>query len=233
MQKLIFRLLVLILGVYLAGSIYPLLAHEVGHSHAPPPARPPGPAPPVKAPEAPPMLDTKGPQIPPPPPLDTLGEPTTRGCGGPITDTYTKAEAERKAWRKNDFDAMANEKINKVKEMANLLITSIKEDIKAAQDEWHEKDLTVDDYRHSRVIHYPTGEIKGPKSEEFGYEKKLRKWRWEKLQRQQGRLEKAEAWRHQKIGEIQALRDRAKSGDYLGYLGLKDYECIIPPGLMK
>jgi hypothetical protein len=40
MKKLTIRLLALILSVYVAGSIYPLLAHEVGHSHAPPPARP-------------------------------------------------------------------------------------------------------------------------------------------------------------------------------------------------
>jgi hypothetical protein len=59
-KKLILRLLVLILSVYLAGSIYPILAHEPGHTHAPAPAPAPAPpAPPAPAPTGPSMLDTK------------------------------------------------------------------------------------------------------------------------------------------------------------------------------
>jgi hypothetical protein len=220
MKKLTLRLLVLILSVYLAGSIYPLLAHEPcpGRSSAPPPP-PARPAPPVKVPEAPPMLDTKRQQGP-PPPLDTFGEPTTRGCGGPLTDTYTKADDERKAWRKNDFNVMANEKINKVKEMANTLITSIREDIKKAQSTFHECDELVKDFETNAPAY-------------VGAVKDVRKRSWEQLQHQKGRLEKAEDWRHQKIGEIQALQDRAKNGDYLGYRGLKDFDYSIPHGLLK
>ncbi|MEJ2673570.1 MAG: hypothetical protein P8168_15560 [Deltaproteobacteria bacterium] len=58
MKKLILRLLGVILAVYLAGSIYPLCAHEAGHSHGPAPSAPPAPAPPP-VPPGPVQVDTK------------------------------------------------------------------------------------------------------------------------------------------------------------------------------
>jgi hypothetical protein len=94
MKKLIFRLLVLILSVYVAGSIYPLLAHEVGHSHAPaPPAQPSRPAPPVKAPQATPMLDNKGGPTPTPTPSSTA--PSRSPCDSTRTSVSTLTGPER------------------------------------------------------------------------------------------------------------------------------------------
>jgi hypothetical protein len=84
MKKLTLRLLVLILSVYLAGSIYPLLAHEVGHPPAPAPAPAPAPPrPPAPVPSAPSMLDTKGG----PPP--TLTPPSTTPSRSPCDSTRT------------------------------------------------------------------------------------------------------------------------------------------------
>jgi hypothetical protein len=81
MKKLTLRLLVLTLSVYLAGSIYPLLAHEHGHTHAPAPAPAPAPPrPPAPVPTSPAMLNTKGeppPVLPPTPTPMSMG-----GCGG-------------------------------------------------------------------------------------------------------------------------------------------------------
>jgi hypothetical protein len=86
MKKLTLRLLVLILSVYLAGSIYPLLAHEAGHSHAPAPAPAPAPPPaPAPVPSAPPMLDTRAG---PPPMLPPTSTPSSMGgCGGATQPT--------------------------------------------------------------------------------------------------------------------------------------------------
>jgi hypothetical protein len=85
MKKLILRLLVLSLSVYLAGSIYPLLAHEPGHTHAPAPAPAP-PRPPAPVPTAPPMLDTRGPGLP-SPPVSLTPTVTGGGCGGATQPT--------------------------------------------------------------------------------------------------------------------------------------------------
>jgi hypothetical protein len=101
MKKLILRLLALILSVYVAGSIYPLLAHEAGHSHAPAPAPAPAPPPPAPTPvpSGPAMVDTKGPGVPlaPPPstttsrsPCDSTGS-TGRPMSTPTEPTYVRA----------------------------------------------------------------------------------------------------------------------------------------------
>lgn len=88
MKKLILRLLVVILSVFLAGTLYPLFATEGGHSHGPAPGPAPPPPPPPTAPtapSAPPMLDTKWSQLQPPPPQG----PATMdaGCGGATQPT--------------------------------------------------------------------------------------------------------------------------------------------------
>jgi len=99
MKKLILRLLVLILSVYLAGSIYPLLAHEAGHTHAPAPAPAPAPpAPPTPAPAGPSMLDTKA-SAPPPTftpsvtrsPCESSSTDTGRPMTTPTQPTYVRA----------------------------------------------------------------------------------------------------------------------------------------------
>ena len=87
MKKLTFRLLAVILSIYLAGSILPLFASEGGHSHTPTPSGPtPPPPPPPVGPVGPPATQLGGPQVQttaPPPPDDAwldeeLNKPKTR-----------------------------------------------------------------------------------------------------------------------------------------------------------
>jgi hypothetical protein len=172
------------------------------------------------------MLNTKGPPPPPSPP-PASGGPTTSGCGQTLSTTYYAAKIDQLEWRENDFDDMADRKINLVKESANNLITSIRGDIKEAQDSWHKADVEVNNYQ----IKKKQGALVDPDLLEMAQEERQEKW--EELQRQKGRLEKAEAWRSQKIREIWALRDRAKNGDYLGYRGLAGYDYTIPYGMLK
>lgn len=80
MNKLIVRLFVLIVAVYLLGSICPLLASVGGHGTSPAPSAPPPPAPTPGAPSSAPQLGggTGGPSAPP-----TLGSGGGGGgCGG-------------------------------------------------------------------------------------------------------------------------------------------------------
>ena len=94
MKKLIFRLLVLILSVYLAGSIYPLLAHEAGHTHAPAPApTPTPPAAPPTAPASPAGLDNKGGPSPTFTPSSTT--PSRSPCDSTRTPVSTLTGPER------------------------------------------------------------------------------------------------------------------------------------------
>jgi hypothetical protein len=93
MRKFIFRLLILILSVYLAGSIYPLLAHEASHPPAPTPAPPSGPAPPVKPPQATPMLDNKG--GPPSTVTTTITAPSRSPCDSTRSTVSTPTGPER------------------------------------------------------------------------------------------------------------------------------------------
>jgi hypothetical protein len=71
MKKLTFRLLALILTIYLAGSILPLFASEGGHGHSTTPSTPPPPPPP------PPPVGTPAPQ---------LGGPQAQPAGPPPSD---------------------------------------------------------------------------------------------------------------------------------------------------
>jgi hypothetical protein len=227
MKKLIYRLLVLILLVYLAGSIYPLLAHEAGHTHgpapAPAPAPPPGPAP-APVPATPAMLDTKGAQLPPPP----LSQGSAGGgCGPEVTRPIIRAASEQEDWRDSNFDYMANQSIKQVKGNANYGLESIRQDIKQAQDRWHQADVEVNKYQTKKN----QGTLANPDLLEMAQEE--RKEKWEELQHQKARLDKVEAWRTQKIREIWGLRDRAKNGDYSGYLGLKHYDTSITSSLFK
>ncbi len=80
MNKLICRLLVLIVALYLMGSVCPLLATVGGHGTSPAPSAPPPPAPTPGAPSSAPQLGggTGGPSAPP-----TLGSSGGGGgCGG-------------------------------------------------------------------------------------------------------------------------------------------------------
>lgn len=74
MKKLILRLLVVILSVYVAGSVYPLLASVGGH--APPSTPAPAPAPPPVT-GGPPVTQLGG-----PPPGSGFGGPPSMGGGG-------------------------------------------------------------------------------------------------------------------------------------------------------
>jgi hypothetical protein len=227
MKKLILRLLVLILSVYVAGSIYPLLAHEAGHSHGPAPAPAPAPPPPAPAPApaAPPMLDTKGPQLPPAPPPQSSGG--GGGCESQASRPLLQAQFELAEWKEENFDFMANEKINSVKQSANYYLGSIRKDIKQAQDSWHKADVEVNNYQTKKN----QGTLVNPDLLEMAQEDRQEKW--DELQRQKARLEKVEAWRTQKTREIWALRDRAKNGEYSGYLGLKNYNTGVHPALFN
>jgi hypothetical protein len=61
MKKLIFRLLAVLLSIYVAGAVLPLLASEGGHSHTPTPSTPPPAPPPVTPGGTPPaQLGTPG-----------------------------------------------------------------------------------------------------------------------------------------------------------------------------
>jgi hypothetical protein len=80
MKKLILRLLVVILSVYVAGSIYPLFASS---DHAPPPSAP-APPPPT-APSGPAQIDTKLQAPPASAPRDYGDEGCCGGGGGPAT----------------------------------------------------------------------------------------------------------------------------------------------------
>ena len=122
---------------------------------------------------------------------------------------------------------MANQSIKQVKGNANYGLDTIRRDIKQAQDRWHQADVEVNNYQ----IKKNQGTLVNPDLLEMAQEERQEKW--EELQRQQARLEKVEAWRTQKIREIWALRDRAKNGDYSGYLGLKNFDTGYRSALFK
>jgi hypothetical protein len=224
MKKLIFRLLVLILSVYLAGSIYPLLAHEHGHTHAPAPApAPTPPTAPTPPPSSPAGLDAKTPPIQPQASL----APGGGGCGPEVTRPYYKAELDLEDWKDYDFDDMANGKIDAVKGTAKSYMYEIKGDIKRAQDRFHKAHMEVDKVQAMKK--------RGTLMEDDflkDAQEDLQK-AWAELQQQKARLKKVEAWRSQKTREIWALRDRAKNGDYSGYLGLKNFNTFAKSSMFK
>jgi hypothetical protein len=220
MKKLTLRLLTLILSVYVAGSIYPLLAHEPCPTHAPAPTRPavPPAAPPTK-PASPAGVDSKTAPLRPPPSL----APGERGCGPEGLKPLIQADQELEDWKKEDFDFMADEKIDQVKQRAKGTISDIRRDIKKAQDHWHQADIEVHKYQDmkKRGTLMEDDFLKDTQQE--------RQEAWAELQRQKARIKKVEDWRSKKTREIWALRDRAKSGEYNGYLRLKNFQIGTPP----
>jgi uncharacterized protein YukE len=157
MKKLILRLLGVILAVYLAGSIYPLCAHEAGHSHGPAPSAPPAPAPPP-VPPGPVQVDTKTGL-----PTPQAGEPSglsapaggCSGCGGggyqpPMSD----AERQKIQDQINQLEAQAatyNKYADQYDKTADELQARVKRGLTEADDNWLESHTaaTVTGYRGS------------------------------------------------------------------------------------
>jgi hypothetical protein len=225
MRKLTLRLLTLILSVYVAGSIYPLLAHEPCPTHAPAPTRPavPPAAPPTK-PASPAGVDAKTPPLRPPPSV----APGEGGCGPEGLKPLIQADQELEDWKKEDFDFMAQQKIDQVKNQAKIVISDIRlVDIKKAQDRWHQADIEV----HKYQIKKNQGTLIDPDLLEMAQEE--RQEAWAELQRQKAKIKKVEDWRSKRVSEISAFRDRAKSGEYSGYLGLKNVQTGVPSSLLK
>jgi hypothetical protein len=227
LKKLVLRLFVLILLVYVAGSIYPLFAHEVGHSHGPAPAPAPAPPPPpapTPVPSAPSMLDTKGPQLPPPSAVNSGGG----GCGGPEVTIrpLMEASSEQSQWRSN-VDSLSESRIKSVRSNAAGAMADINRDIKKAQDRWHQADIEVNKYQGMKN----RGTLINDELLQMSQEE--RQEAWQELQRQKDRTQKVEAWADKKVGEIRALTGRAKGGDYNGYRGLRDFDWSYHPSQFK
>jgi len=104
---------------------------------------------------------------------------------------------------------------------------NINRDIKRAQDRFHAAHMERDKYQNQKqrgtlldddLLKDAQQELQEASAE---------------LQRQKARIQKVEDWRNKKIGEIGALRDRAKNGDYHGYRGLKNYDWSYRPSQFK
>jgi hypothetical protein len=227
MQKLILRLLAVILSLYVVGSIYPLFATEWGHSHGPAPSGPPPPPPsPPPTPTAPPMLDTKTPPLAPPPPQ----APGEGGCGPEGSRALSQAAWEQESWR-TQVDFLTNENTKHLRNMAEGAILDIRWDVKQAQDRWHKADIEVNTYQTKKN----QGTLANPQLLQMALEERERCL--QELQRQKDRekirIEKVETWRTQKLNEIRSQHNRAKNGDYNGYRGLNNFDWSYPPDQFK
>jgi chromosome segregation ATPase len=172
------------------------------------------------------MLDTKGPQLPPPPPLRESGG--GGGCGGAeiAAVPLTEAALEQSQWR-SEVDDLSEGRMRNVKENAAGAMADINRDIKKAQDRWHQTDIEVNKYQGMKN----RGTLINDELLQMAQEE--RQEAWQELQHQKGRIQKVEAWRDQKMGEIRALTGRAKGGDYNGYRGLRNFDWSYHPSQFK
>jgi hypothetical protein len=122
---------------------------------------------------------------------------------------------------------MANEMINGVNGSASAVTSDIGRDIKRAQDRFDAAHMERDKYQNQKQ-----GGTLLDDDLLKDAQKELQE-AWAELQRQKARIQKVEDWRNKKIGEIWALRDRAKNGDYHGYRGLKNYDWSYNPSQFK
>ena len=199
-----------------------------GEAHHGPPGAPP-PPPPTAPPAPPPTVTVPGAvvrDLPPPPPEKTVAGSCEPG-GGPGTRAYYGAQRESAEWRSENFDWMANDKIDNIKGQASAIMENINRDIKRAQDRFHAAHMERDKYQNQKQ--------RGTLLDDDllkDAQKELQEASAE-LQRQKARIEKVEDWRNKSIGEVGALKDRAKNGDYHGYRGLQNYETSFHPSWFK
>ena len=219
------------LAVFGLGQLGDSLATQPGGWEAPhappagPPAAPTPAAPPTPPPTVPPGLGVYPPDLPPPPEKTVAG-----GCepgGGPGTRAYYDAQRETAEWRSENFDWMANDKIERIRNQASIIMEDIRRDIKRAQDRFHRAHMEVDKYQDMKK--------RGTLLEDDFLKDAQQELQnaWAELQRQKARIQKVEDWRNKSIEEVRALRDRAQSGDYHGYRGLKNYDWSYNPSWFK
>ena len=122
---------------------------------------------------------------------------------------------------------MASDMIRNVRGSANAVMDDINRDIKKAQDRFHRAHMEVDKYQDMkrRGTLMEDDFLKDAQQE--------LKEAWEELQRQKARIQKVEAWADKKVGEIRALTNRAKGGDYNGYRGLNNFDWSYHPDWFK
>jgi hypothetical protein len=152
------------------------------------------------------------------------------GGGGPVEPgirALYEAERETAEWRSENFDWMANEKIERIRDQASIIMEDIRRDIKRAQDRFHAADVEANKYNDQKKRGTLLDEDVWKDTQEE------RREALAELQRQKARIEKVEGWRSKSIGEVRALRDRAQSGDYNGYRGLKNYDWSYRPAWFK
>jgi len=122
---------------------------------------------------------------------------------------------------------MASEMIENVRGNAAAAMDNINRDIKRAQDRFHRAHMEVDKYQDMKN--------RGTLMEEDFLKDAQQELKeaWAELQRQKGRIQKVEAWADKKVGEIRALANRAKGGDYNGYRGLQNFDWSYNPSWFK